>query len=269
MQFSHPAPADFSSAGGQHLTLLEVYNMFFEVVPATTPDLREAAHRLRYQVYCVENCFERPENNPGGLEIDEYDTRSVHSVLIHRATRRIAGTVRLILPAAGGLQSLPAVRRSAALDGLGRRILPEESTLEISRFSISKDFRRRIEDGQWPAVTEHDRDRLPSGMNRRVLPNLTLGLMRAIVQMSIERNATHWCAIVETPLLRLLKRLGIQFRPAGSLVEYHGWRQPVFSSIAELLDGIYLERPEVWSVITDNGALWPAPGEEKAPLAAG
>lgn len=240
-------------------SLLEVYDMFFEVVPATTPDLLEEAHRLRYQVYCIENEFEPKAENPGGLEMDEFDARSCQSLLLHRATGAVAGTVRLILPGTRESDTLPAFDVSRDLDTLEPECLPRSSTAEISRFAISKEFRRRIEDGRWPAVREEWRDKVPPETNRRVLPHLTLGLMRALVKMSTDNGVSHWCANVETPLLRLLKRLGIHFHAVGPLVNYHGWRQPVYSSIAELSQTVYRSRPEVWDVITDRGNLVPVP----------
>ena len=83
--------------------------------------------------------------------------------------------------------------------------------------------------------------------------------MRAIVKMSMENDVTHWCASVETPLLRLLKRLGINFHSVGPLVNYHGWRQPVYNSVNDVMNGIYFKRPEVWDVISSKGELFPAP----------
>lgn len=248
-------------------SLLEIYDMFFEVVPATTPDLLEEAHRLRYQVYCVENEFE--PQNPHGLEMDAYDRWAKHSLLIHRATQRVAGTVRVILPRSAGAADLPAVQTSSALEALGPGRLPKATTAEISRFAISKDFRQRIDDGQLPAVHEEDEARAPEDINRRVLPSLTLGLMRAIVQMSVENDMTHWCAVADIPLLRLLKRLGIRFEAVGPRVQHHGWRQPVHSEIAGLMDGIFQARPEVWDVITHQGRLWPQPASRSSQRIAG
>ena len=195
---------DGSIGTENHVSLFDIYNFYFEVVSADTPELLEQAHRLRYQVYCVENEFEDAAENADGLETDEFDQRSKHSLLIHRASGTVAGTVRLILPDSVSGIALPAVEVSDALRDRARSSLPPAGTAEISRFSISKEFRRRIEDGHWPAIYGDKSD--SSTINRRILPHITLGLMRAIVKMSMENDVTHWCASVETPLLRLLKR---------------------------------------------------------------
>jgi len=62
----------------------ELYNKFhehFEVVSADTVGLMEKAFRIRYQVYCVEKSYETAEAYPDGMEIDEYDMHSTHSLV--------------------------------------------------------------------------------------------------------------------------------------------------------------------------------------------
>src|SRR5437879_199197 len=89
---------------GAQLTTL--YDRYFAVLPASTPELLDAAHLLRYQVYCVENAFENPAQHPGQRETDRYDAHSVHAVLIYIPTRQVVGCVRLILPQPeGGLST--------------------------------------------------------------------------------------------------------------------------------------------------------------------
>src|SRR5437762_7954441 len=66
------------------LPLHDIYEDTFKLVRATTQELKEAAYRLRYQVYCVEQPFENPAEHPQGMETDAYDRHSVHTLLIHR-----------------------------------------------------------------------------------------------------------------------------------------------------------------------------------------
>ena len=96
-----PRAETFSALSG-------LYDRYFTVVPANTPALLDAAHALRYQVYCVEHAFEDPAQQIGERERDRYDEGAVHAVLIYNPTEQVVGCVRLILPRAiGGISSLP------------------------------------------------------------------------------------------------------------------------------------------------------------------
>ena len=123
---------------------------------------------------------------------------------------------------------------------------------EVSRFCISKDFRKRQGDWLYPQSNEpEDRED-----ERRVVPNMTLGLIEGLVQMSLDHNIRYWCAVMERPLLRLLSRLGIHFENIGPLVDYHGRRQPCFIKLDAMLMRVREERPDVWEILTDGGKHW-------------
>ncbi len=239
--------------------LVDVYHRWFEVVAADTDERRVQAYRLRYQVYCVENAFEDPADNPDGLEADAFDAHSVQSLLVHRPTGLAAGTVRLVLPRPGAAETGFAMHRvcdDPALSDPAR--LPPATSAEISRFTISKEFRRRREDAQYPDMeTRGGGSRESEG--RRIVPHMTLGLMNAIVRMSVDNGITHWCAIMQPTLLRVLARMGIEFERIGPRVSYHGRRQPVLADADALLAGIWERQPELWAVITDGGRTWPLP----------
>ena len=85
---------------------------------------------------------------------------------------------------------------------------------------------------------------------------MRLGLMQAIVRLSREQHLTHWCAVMEPKLLRMLAAMSINFEPIGPLVEYHGLRQPCYGEIATLLSDMRREVPAYWDVVTDGGVLW-------------
>ncbi len=68
---------------------------------------------------------------------------------------------------------------------------------------------------------------------------------------------THLCAIKEPALLRMLSRLGIHFNNLGPRVEYHGTRQPCYSNLDLLLARTWIERREVWEILTRDGEIWP------------
>jgi len=232
----------------------KTYNL--QVVLADTDALRKKAFHLRYQVYCIENAFERAEENPGEMETDEYDRQSHHSLLVRRPSNVVVGTTRLILPELNGSAIPLPIRRICPPSILERysHIIPEERAAEISRFAIVKQHRRRTGDRNLiiggPAG-------LGGSRTKRVIPHISLGLMQAVVAMAARNDITHLYAVMEPALLRMLQFLGIYFHNLGPVVDYHGWRQPCFCSLDELLATTYAKRPDVWNVLADEGELWP------------
>ncbi|MGH7091462.1 MAG: PEP-CTERM/exosortase system-associated acyltransferase [Stellaceae bacterium] len=236
-------------------TLVEFYQTLFESVPADTPELQRAAHRLRYQVYCVEHHYEDPSANPGGLERDEYDDHAVHGILRHRPSGMIVGTVRVVLHAPGArVGSLPIHRVCQDERMRDPTLLPIARTAELSRFAVSKSFRRRVGDGVYGRAEDAEATRHDP---RRMIPHITLGLMSVALRMMVERSIETTCAVMEPALLRMLARLGIHFNVLGPPVLYHGWRQPCYVKLVQLLARMKSERPDIWEVITDRGRFVP------------
>jgi N-acyl amino acid synthase of PEP-CTERM/exosortase system len=235
--------------------LIRRFNRYFEVVSANTPELRQQAHAIRYHVYCLETGFENPGQNPGGVEKDTYDSHSVHGLIIHRRSRMAVGTTRLVLPLADNLENSFAVQ-SVTKEPAAKAstLFPLATTAEISRFCISRQFRRRVNDtlydqpGTEPTVPDDPAE-------RRNGPLMRLGLMQAIVRMSMEHGMTHWCAVMEPTLLRMIEAMGIRFNRLGPPVEYHGLRQPCWASIEQVLNRLKRERPDFWDVYTCSGTF--------------
>jgi N-acyl-L-homoserine lactone synthetase len=174
---------------------------FFVEFAGTADSVREVQH-LRHQVFRTERSI-LPHRPGSALEADEYDARSRHVVLRNREDGQVVGTARLVANTAGATQrDLPMLRYCSA-DLLSH--LPLRTTGEISRFALSK--RRR------PVGTAPDR-------------LLRLALMRGILRASLDLGLTHWCALMEPTLLRLMRSSGIRFSPLGPLVEAYGLRQP-------------------------------------------
>lgn len=233
------------------MRLADMFGRFFRIVQADTPELLRISYQLRYDVYCVEHPFLEASRYIDRLEIDEFDRHSLHALLQHVPSGAFMGTVRLIMPrpGAGGF-SMPF--SDLCRDPLfhAGRVLPIESTAEVSRFAISKAFRRRATDGTYP--DQHAADSAFVD-DRRVVPSLSLGLIIAITQMGLASGVTHVCAVMDPALFRLLQRLGIEFRPLGPPVEYHGVRQPCYAEGTALLDQLRIAKPDYWDLITNNG----------------
>lgn len=235
--------------------LLRQFDLHFETLTADTPELVPLAQRVRYQVYCVENRFENPADHSDALERDEFDSHAVHSLLVDRQTRDVLGTVRLVLPLSDAPHDSFAIQRLSDHSLLkGSRHLPLHSAAEVSRFSLSREFGRRaatkkesfrkFTDTAWGEPLPH-----------RSGPLMRLGLIQALVRMSMQQGITHWLAVMEPRLLRMLAAMAIHFEPLGGMVEYHGRRQPCFCNLAEVLQRVKIERPTFWTVLTDGGTL--------------
>jgi len=223
---AHPSPMAAAIAAARSELVVQV---------ATTPELVREAHQLRHQVYCTERGYEPGQN---GLEVDAHDAHAAHVVLRLRACGTVIGTARLILPrdngSSGGGESFPmqgvvAPGRFAAL--------PFPQTAEVSRFAVSKERR-----GISPSAASLSR----------------LALVRGLVHLSQQRGVTHWCAVMERTLLRLLRASGIHFADMGPVVEYHGLRQPAWCALDGMLDRMQAEQPEIWGFVTADGAFAPA-----------
>jgi N-acyl-L-homoserine lactone synthetase len=195
-----------------------------------SPEQLLEAQRLRFRVYCEERGFEPGTN---GLEQDAFDPVSRHVLVRGRDTGTVLGTVRIVLSnTASGLNGFPMRQ---ACEPWVLSPLPIASTGEISRFALTRDR---------------------AGISPAAAALMRLCLIRGLVQLSAETELTHWCAIMERTLLRLLRATGIHFVAVGPTVEHHGTRQPAVCGIANMLSRMKLEQPIAWAYITDNGALW-------------
>ena len=228
-------------------TLSALYDRYFAVLPATTPELLDAAHELRYQIYCVEQRFEDPAQQVGGREVDAYDSHSVHAVLIYLPTGGVVGCVRLILPQADtGISILP-IRKLLNNENQARldRCDPAR-TAEISRYAVSRMFRRRQGENFYADVQIGD---LPIAEARRLMPHVSLGLMRGVGSLAADHGVTTVCAGMAPALLRLLARFGLTFEPLGPLIDYHGLRQPCVADCEALIAGMAAHHEEYYQLL--------------------
>jgi len=249
--FSTEAFSNFTEERSTELSLLARHDIHFETRMADRANLTEAAHALRYQVYCLERKFENPEEHRGGQEIDEFDSHAIQGVLFHRQSDVAIGTVRMILPVNSAEGSLPIEHllreNSIQLDDFVR----VKNAVEVSRFAISKEFRRRWSDD--PANTP---TYAISRQESARLANLPcLSLIQFLLAQSVERGVFYWTAVMEASFLRMLARMGIHFISIGPVVFHHGFRQPCYCYLPTMLEQMRCEHPDYWDVITNAGEL--------------
>jgi N-acyl amino acid synthase of PEP-CTERM/exosortase system len=231
--FGAPSESDLSA----------LYDRHFTVVPANTPELLDAAHALRYQVYCVEHQFEDPALQQGQRERDRYDEHSVHSVLIAKSSGNVVGCVRLILPH-GDAPSLPLWDVLGATDRARLDAFDRHRTAEISRYAIAKMYRRREGESLYPDVAEPSANEL-----RRLVPHMSLGLLRGVGLLASRNGMETVCAAMAPALMRLLERFGLVFEPLGPPIELHGIRQPCIGECEQLLAGMADRNEEYYRLV--------------------
>jgi N-acyl amino acid synthase of PEP-CTERM/exosortase system len=221
------------------------YTEYFDIVRADTPELIDEAYRLRYQVYCLEHPFENAAEHSDGRERDADDDRSVHTLLLHRQSGLFAGTVRAILPRCVSRRPFP-VHRILASQGIEpSNALPMDSTTEISRFAVSKEFRRRRGEERYPDV--HVPAEAPAQPNeRQMIPYITFGLIRGVVEICQDCGISHISAVMEPALIRILERFGVHFEHIGNPVEYHGRRQACVARLIDLVERNRSKQTLLW-----------------------
>jgi len=248
-------------------TILEHFEQHFETCISQNDDVVTKAQRLRYQVYCNEHNFLEKSNYHNDTELDEFDGRSVHTLLVHKNSQLPVATVRLILSDSYNpespfpLESFDILRR---YDRDKQWRIPRHALGEISRFGVSKKFRRRLNEIE-KAHGITNRLHYEDGQSeKRQYAEITLGLFRAVTQMSFQTGVTHWYAAMEPSLIVLLAKVGIRFRPVGPLVDYHGLRQPCIGVAEEIIEGLFAHDPVIWAFVTDNGRLIPRAEQQSA-----
>ncbi len=250
-----------AAATDKRIDLRTKFYEYFELVPAVTEALKREVYKLRFQVYCIETGFERQEDcevfSEDGhevyLEVDAYDRRSDHYLVRHRRTGLCAATVRLVLPDQEDPFLPYPIEEHCVLEepvtdpGIRRHLA------EISRFAVSKEFKRRQDEAGTLTGIGSQPEVYFAPDERRMLPHITVGLFAAIVRMTRAHGITHWYAVMEPALLRLLRLFGIRFLPIGPDVDYHGLRRPCLAEVDRVLPMIRKVNPPVWELITDAG----------------
>ena len=112
---------------------------------------------------------------------------------------------------------------------------PPRNTAELSRFAISKQFRRRRGEERYADVGFGDPTMSVVEAEIRLMPFISLGLIRGMFGICLEHRITHLAAVMEPPLIRILNRLGLHFMPIGGIVMHHGLRQPCFAVLDDLV----------------------------------
>lgn len=167
-------------------------------------ELREL-QKLRYEVYCLEKRFLLASHYPDCIETDEFDPHSVHFAAIYMNDEplKITGALRLILDSK---HRFPLENHFQLL----QPIIERDRTVELSRLIIAPEARK----DQTIAIL--------------------MGLSREAYRYCRVNNIEHCYAALESPFLRVLRRLGLLFVPTGPTQWYfNSENQPYYLSVSE------------------------------------
>ena len=150
----------------------------YEVLVADTPVARRIHHRVRYQVYCLENGFEDPAAYPDEEERDGWDQHSVHFIVRDRLSGEWIGAMRLIKPVEGRLpiQHVTELEEPAPWPG------PHDFAWELSRTCILAERRRG-------SAAERSAERARSVKPASQMPGAPAG------SMGLSRDSINWVAM--------------------------------------------------------------------------
>lgn len=225
---------------------------------ANNDELIQHCQRLRYQIYCLEMGHAHEMQHTDKREYDEFDPRAVHALVQHNATGSYIATVRLVLYDRNSPSSHFPVEELEILRRKDRDIVwqvPRYRIAEVSRFAVSKMFRRRVgERNTIHGICENFVTNYTE-QDQRHYSEITINLIKAAFDLSYVHGITHWYALMEPSLIRLLARIGMVFTPVGPLVDYFGKRQPCIAKVQDLMDGILQERTDIWSYMSHGGRV--------------
>jgi len=223
------------------LNLAAPYHEYFKLEVASTEELKQVSHKLRYDIYCDEHGWEETEKFPDKMDNDKFDSWSEHYLLYHRGTKQYAGTVRLVkthpdFPD----QGIPMVLHydGEFWDTPNSPLnMPMGSYGEISRLALHKMFRKRAGENETPDGLGKELFEW-NQTERRRFPHIALGLYLSAAAAGLSEGMSGVYAMMEPRLARHLKFAGINFVQVGDPIEFRGKRAPYYISREILLKNL-------------------------------
>lgn len=230
------------------LSLAEAFTRYFSVQLTDTNELKQAAYRLRYRVYCEEFAYESPHRFPDGLERDDYDDGAYQGLIIHRESGHAAACLRLI-PALDR-HLLPMEEHcNESLDHNVLSLLhfPRTSMCEISRLSVDPRFRRRR--GEEKSRFGHTEQLRLSTSGRRTFPLIGMAAIMIGISLSVLTRRYNIFAMVEPFIPKMLWEGGIPFYKIGREINYHGLRAPYYTRTENTLVNMKSDLRDLYDVV--------------------
>ena len=208
---------------------IDLFFNHFHLTVATTPEQQAQAHHIRFCVYCEEYKFEESSRFTNQQEFDEYDHRAIQCLLIHRATNKAVGCIRLIQADSAEPTALFPVEQLFQTDSVfpfkGFARYPRFSMSELSRLAILAPFRKTLHATKAQEQQVLNSIRL-SDTEEALRPLFSISLFYASLALLYRTGAVNNFAVMEPRLVRRLQHVGIYYRQIGAIVEHHGKRAP-------------------------------------------
>lgn len=212
------------------------YFKFKTVGCGTDLRVEQLVFALRYQVYCLEKSFLSADDYPNGLERDEYDDYSTYITATDQSNI-VVGSIRIVMPPEGML--FPFQKHCTHL--FKEKPLPSpHDCVELSRFVISKVYRRRADDTSFGVSSKllgefsDQASVIASQKNehgRKQQPEILLGIVRQMYRHCKEIGVSYWYVAIEPSLARMLRRINFHFEAIGEEENYYGPVTPYLLAI--------------------------------------
>ena len=213
------------------------FDKHFEVILADTEYSRHVHYQLRYQVYCLDECFEEQDDSREEIERDDWDDHSTHFLVRSRQTGEWVAAMRLVTPDSNRelpIEQLCTINPFVATTSSGNRIA------EISRLCILNSYRRRQSARVLPFAVDSARKQDGiSAIQTDISPSRSLimkGLLRAASVYSYDNDIPYWYFLTTPGLARIVNRMGVQMIKAGSACNHRGIRYPFLANIHAAVD---------------------------------
>lgn len=267
----HPEPIEIGPAMylPEFLNLGAGFAKYFEVLPATSENLRQSVFRIRHAVYCDELGYE--PTRPDGMESDSFDQHAVHCLLRNAHSRESVGCVRLILAQPNDPRSLLPFERLC--DASLERTIVDPARLdrtriaEVSRLAVVSRYRRRRGEQKVAlGISEGDF----GTPDRPRFPYIAAGLYLGMIAQARHHGVDTLFMLTERRLTKQLARLGVTLRLIGAPVQHRGTRYPSMMSVDEVIDGLsFFVRPLFAVIAGQMEAAYASAVRSPAPQAEG
>lgn len=198
---------------------------------------------LRYQIYCLRECYEDPACYPDYLEQDEYDDYSAHFIARYRNSDEWLGAMRLIVAPAF---KLPVARFST----INAKIFAQPDWKKVAEASrlctlLPSSSCANVSTRESKNLTR--RDRSQSCAARALQASwIAVGLIRAARQYCLRNEITYCFFLISDPLARMLRRLGMAIEAVGAPCQHRGWRRPYIHNVESGYQSMAVRSPELY-----------------------